>query len=507
MTAIVWKYDLDLSGTNPNNLVSGEVHTVPLNNSRAFATNYGPYYSDSVVVKVKATGVVLTQGVDYQCLYLYPEATARSGKPVNAVIHVINESVDGDVMVDYQVVGGEYSSNAYALEEIIAALEIDNRAISWANITNKPVTFPPEPHLHPATDLYGFEYLVDAVNDLTSAVLMGDAASHDQIYIRIATVKKQLEDDYNAKIKTLTDRVNQLEADMDAGFNDLQNQITTLSTVVTTHINRRDNPHVVTYTQTGAVPTSRTVNGKALSSNIVLTAGDVGAYTKTEVDTKVTALQNADAQLQTNIDTLSNVVTTHINRRDNPHVVTYTQTGAVPTSRTVNGKALTANIVLTASDVGAYTTAQVDTKVTALQNADAQLQTNINSLSSVVTTHINRRDNPHVVTYTQTGSVPTSRTVNGKALSSNITLTAGDVGAYTKAEIDAKFNNVNSQIIAINPANRLGARVDYKERRANERMGGGVMTAWADYGGSNYWVVLRPLYYRSGGQWVLTPYD
>lgn len=33
--------------------------------------------------------------------------------------------------------------------------------------------------------------------------------------------------------------------------------------------------------------------------------------------------------------------------------------------------------------------------------------------------------------------VPTSRTVNGKALSSNITLSASDVSAYTKAEIDA----------------------------------------------------------------------
>lgn len=431
MTAIVWKYDLDLSGTNPNNLVSGEVHTVPLNNSRAFATNYGPYYSDSVVVKVKATGVVLTQGVDYQCLYLYPEATARSGKPVNAVIHIINESVDGDVMVDYQVVGGEYSSNAYALEEIIAALEIDNRAISWANITNKPVTFPPEPHLHPATDLYGFEYLVDAVNDLTSAVLLGDTASHDQIYLRIATVKKQLEDDYNAKIKTLTDRVNQLETDMDNGFTNLQTQLTALSTVVTTHINRRDNPHVVTYTQTGSVPTSRTINGKALTANIVLTAGDVSAYSKTEIDAKVVALQNADTQLQTNI----------------------------------------------------------------------------NNLSTVVTTHINRRDNPHVVTYTQTGSVPTSRTVNGRALTSNITITAADTGTYSSGQIDAMFANVNNQIIAISPANRLGARVDYKERRLNERMPGGVMTTWADYGGSNYWQALRPLYYKSGGQWVLTPYD
>ena len=32
--------------------------------------------------------------------------------------------------------------------------------------------------------------------------------------------------------------------------------------------------------------------------------------------------------------------------------------------------------------------------------------------------------------------VPTSRKVNGKALSSDITLSAGDVNAYTKTEID-----------------------------------------------------------------------
>ena len=80
------------------------------------------------------------------------------------------------------------------------------------------------------------------------------------------------------------------------------------------------------------VPTSRKVNGKALTADITLAAGDVGA---------------------------------------------------VPTSRTVNGKALSANVTLAASDVGA---------------------------------------------------VPTSRTVNGKALSSNITLTADDVSAIPSSQ-------------------------------------------------------------------------
>ena len=41
----------------------------------------------------------------------------------------------------------------------------------------------------------------------------------------------------------------------------------------------------ITPASIGAVPTSRTVNGKALSADINLSASDVGAYSKSETDT------------------------------------------------------------------------------------------------------------------------------------------------------------------------------------------------------------------------------
>ena len=43
------------------------------------------------------------------------------------------------------------------------------------------------------------------------------------------------------------------------------------------HVEDTNNPHKSTAEQVGAVPTSRTINGKALSEDIDLTAGDVGA--------------------------------------------------------------------------------------------------------------------------------------------------------------------------------------------------------------------------------------
>ena len=50
----------------------------------------------------------------------------------------------------------------------------------------------------------------------------------------------------------------------------------------------------LTASDVGAVPASRTVNGKALSANITLSASDVGAATMTEVNSAIqTAIGNA----------------------------------------------------------------------------------------------------------------------------------------------------------------------------------------------------------------------
>ena len=61
-----------------------------------------------------------------------------------------------------------------------------------------------------------------------------------------------------------------------------------------TSVNGKTGAVVLTASEVGAVPTSRTVNGKALSANITLSASDVGAATMTEVNSAIqTAIGNA----------------------------------------------------------------------------------------------------------------------------------------------------------------------------------------------------------------------
>ncbi|WP_237613360.1 phage tail protein [Pectobacterium parmentieri] len=150
------------------------------------------------------------------------------------------------------------------------------------------------------------------------------------------------------------------------------------------------------------VPSGRTVNGKALSADIALIAGDVGAYTKAETDTRVATATTA----------ANNAATAAANANTNAN-------GRVPSSRTVNGKELSADIALNAGDVGAYTKAETDTRVA----------TATTTANNAATAAANANTNAN-------GRVPSGRTVNGKELSADIALNAGDVGAYTKAEAD-----------------------------------------------------------------------
>ena len=147
------------------------------------------------------------------------------------------------------------------------------------------------------------------------------------------------------------------------------------------------------------VPKTRKVAGKALSSDIALSAGDVGA---------VPTSRTINAKALTGNITLSAA-----------------DVGAVPVARTVNSKALSSNITLNAADVGAVpTTRKVNNKAL---SADISL------------------------TASDVGAVPTTRTVNGKALSANITLASGDIeddsdagGATVKASLSLLKGSLNS---------------------------------------------------------------
>ena len=108
-----------------------------------------------------------------------------------------------------------------------------------------------------------------------------------------------------------------------------------------THTKNKSNPHGVTAAQAGAIPTSQ--------------KGAAGGVASLGSDGKVPAgqLPEMDYDPAGSAQGVQNNLNTHTKNKSNPHGVTAAQIGAVPTTRKVNNKALSADVSLSAVDVGA----------------------------------------------------------------------------------------------------------------------------------------------------------
>jgi hypothetical protein len=132
------------------------------------------------------------------------------------------------------------------------------------------------------------------------------------------------------------------------------------------HKTNKSNPHGVTKSQVGLgnVPN-------------VATNDQTPTFTQASTLENVASGEKMSVLFGKIMKAISSLIS-HLSNKSNPHGVTASQAGAVPTARKVNNKALSADITLSASDVSA---------------------------------------------------VPTTRKVNGNALSADISLSASDVGA------------------------------------------------------------------------------
>ncbi|WP_275372120.1 phage tail protein [Xenorhabdus bovienii] len=237
------------------------------------------------------------------------------------------------------------------------------------------------------------------------------------------------------------------------------------------------------------VPLTRKVNDKELSVDIKLDAADVGAYNKVETDTHINIVKTQVDNVNKLAETANQNATTAIQNADS----------RVPLTRKVNGKELSADIQLSAADVGAYTKVETDTHInivktqvdnvnklaetanlnatTAIQNADSKvpLIRKINDKELSVDIKLGAADvgaytredtdahikdvkvlaetaNQNATTAIQNtdSKVPLTRKVNGKELSADIQLSAADIGAYSQKETGDHINNVKTQVDNVN---------------------------------------------------------
>lgn len=341
------RYPLDLTAQNPSNRVANEPHVLGTANRRAIVPTYGPFYTRGLVVRNKATGVALTPKVQYQAFQLQPKPTKASGQTVCAAI-VVTDLTVLEVEVDYQVVGGDYSTSIDAIEAAINALSLDDRPVKWGQIIGKPDAYPPTSHLHDVGDIYGFEYEVAALYSIRDAILVGDQASHQEL-IDIFT---QMVGDVAGTIGAVRDALND-------------------------HLQDKENPHETNATQVGL--------GNVQNFPIATQAEAEQGTATNRYMTPQRVAQAIAAQVGTRL-------TNHINDLNNPHQVDKTDIG-----------------LPNVQNYGIATTleAQAGT-VTNKYVTPALVKVAIDALAiPVINAHINNLNNPHQTnkSHVQLGSV------------------------------------------------------------------------------------------------------
>ncbi len=188
----------------------------------------------------------------------------------------------------------------------------------------------------------------------------------------------------------------------------------------------------------------RTINGKPLTEDIALTAGDVGAaevehsHTKSEI-TDFPATIPPSAHKATHAAGGSDAITpgaigaAPVEHSHNDHYYTEEESSALLAQKVdkVEGKALSANDF---TDEEKNKLAGISPGATAYVHPATHPSSMITGLGGAATLNVGTASGTvaagdHSHTAAQVGAVPTSRKVNNKVLSADISLNAADVGA------------------------------------------------------------------------------
>ena len=156
-------YPLDLSGNSPANLVINEAHSVASSDTAVpyFFTKHGPFFADSNFELVNEHGYRLIEDKDFIFIFKFVDATIHAKKRVFGGILPISRSGLGNLSIQYQTLGDEFSFNETFDVENIGGDLFDLRRYSFDALINKPLNFPVVYHSHAGE------------NDLTG---MGDIA-------------------------------------------------------------------------------------------------------------------------------------------------------------------------------------------------------------------------------------------------------------------------------------------------------------------------------------------
>lgn len=261
----------DPTGLLPENLVTGEEHTITAVNGRDFhfiVPLFAPFFDTNLtLIYQPASGPsrALVEGIDYLKAFEFIGASRGCAKPVYGGISFLNNQLAGKVTLSYRTIGGNWCLSLPEITEILANRVNNPRVTAWEQVTNYPTLFPVIDHEWNLVDMVGMSKVVEGLEDIADAIAA--------------------------------------------------RPVTVLPVSLTDHLNDFDNPHEVTKAQVGL----GLANNYATATNAEAMAGTATNLHMTPAGTKALVdLIQGDVLLE---------LEAHLGDTANPHQVTKLQVG------------------------------------------------------------------------------------------------------------------------------------------------------------------------------------
>ncbi|BEG72399.1 hypothetical protein RVBP21_0270 [Pseudomonas phage BRkr] len=181
-------YDEDLHGTNPANLITGEIQTLQVPGPTDYyfiIPKAAPFFVDSLKVRNNQTGALFVEGVDYMIGHRFIEAMDSIGRPIAGSIRFMKRSIAGQARLDYRTIGGQWGFSDQAILAELSRRQYNPLIRAWGNIDVLPASFPPLDHDQPIDSLVGSEEInasLQRLGDIMEATASGTTESHLRDY-------------------------------------------------------------------------------------------------------------------------------------------------------------------------------------------------------------------------------------------------------------------------------------------------------------------------------------
>ena len=179
-----YAYPFDSTGLASTNIVTGEVHNLAnyTNAYRCIIPLYAPFYRDDLLVKHRDTGRVLVEGLDYYLGYYYKEMSDSARRGVYGGIFFADTTLVGSVeFTRYHTVGGQYLQRKKDLDDWLATEPmLDPRNVDFAAILKWPRVV--EPFDEPTTmqEALGIDPVLRSLDAVYQRMVSLAAAEREQ---------------------------------------------------------------------------------------------------------------------------------------------------------------------------------------------------------------------------------------------------------------------------------------------------------------------------------------